>query len=390
MLQIAQKQLDRVNRILESSEGEHDSFLNGKLGLVYYYFHLYVVTKEPRYRDRGRELLDSVFSHLNSGYPRLIGTSFSSGGAGLGYVMNYLGKKGLIEFSIDTEFETFDNFLFNTALQQIEEDFIDYLHGAMGVVHYFSEREGCPIVDQYLDKLIDKICSRAIKSDAGYWFRNYVLKLEDKENINFGLSHGLSGILLILLNVYERNGNKDMIRKVIMEGIRFIRKYKMDVDFSNDEYSFFPFIVRQGADEITAPNRLGWCYGDLNEVLLFYRAGNLFDDPELIDLADVIGTQTLMRKLPEATLVENSCFCHGAAGLAQFYHQLYQERNLPAYKDGYAYWIEQTLIFLDEDLDNGFYFGKEHDMLNGLIGVAFPLLSFVAGQELEWSKFLLL
>jgi hypothetical protein len=164
----------------------------------------------------------------------------------------------------------------------------------------------------------------------------------------------------------------------------------MDIDFSNDEYSFFPFIVKQGANEISAPNRLGWCYGDLNEVLLFYRAGNLFEDNELIDLADVMGTQTLMRKTQMATLIEDSGFCHGSSGLSQFYRQLYRERKLPVYKEGYTYWIEKTLIFLEEDLVNGLYSGKEHEMLNGLIGVAFSLLSYTSAQELDWSKSLLL
>ncbi len=390
MRQIALQKLDRLNRFLESGASRNDSFLGGQLGLVYYYFHLYNFNGDEAVKTRGEELLQEVFANFNSGYPRLVGTSFSTGGAGLGYVVNALAKGRFINFDITAEFAEFDRYLFNTAVFQIEDDFIDFLHGALGVVHYFTEREDSPIINQYLDELVLKTCERAIKKDAGYWFRNYVIKLEEKENINFGLSHGLTGILLILLNTYSRSAHKEMLETVIMEGIRFIRKYKMDVDFSNDEYSVFPFIVKEKATEIMAPNRLGWCYGDLNEVLLFYRAGHLFGNQELTNLADVIGSQTLMRKTSNATLVDDSNFCHGAAGLSQFYRKLYQEGSLAPYKEAYEYWIEQTILLLDKDLDNGLYAGKEHEMLDGLTGIAFSLLSYVSDHELSWSKSVLL
>jgi lantibiotic modifying enzyme len=390
MRQTAQKQLDRVNEALMSGVSRNDSFLSGKLGLSFYYYHLFKVTGNIDYSNKAEELLDAVMENLSSGYPKLVGASFGSGGAGLGYIMNFFNKEQLISFEIDKDFEALDEYLFRMAFLQIEEDFIDYLHGALGVVHYFSQREKTVVIDDYLDKLVVKICDRAIKKDGGYWFRNHVLKIEDKENINFGLSHGLSGILLILLNVYERSSHKEVIERVITEGIRFIRKYKMDIDFSNDEYSFFPFIVRQDAVEITAPNRLGWCYGDLNQVLLFYRAGKLFNDNELIDLADVIGAQTLMRKDLRSTLVVDSGFCHGTSGLAQFYRTIYNERGLSVYKEAYEFWMEQTILMLDKDFREKVYAGKELELLDGLVGVGFALLSYLSEDQLDWSRSLLL
>jgi lantibiotic modifying enzyme len=390
MRQIAQNQLDKLNVILDSSTSRNDSFIGGQLGLIYYYFHLYKVTDDISYKVKVEDLLAKVFSNINSGCPQLIGTSFSAGGAGLGYVMNALCKEGFVSFDIEEEFAALDTYLFNTASFQIEDDFIDFLHGALGTVHYFTQRPSSPVIDRYLDELIEKLCKRVHKKDAGYWFSNYVINLEDKENINFGLSHGQSGILLILLDAWHRSTHKELIKKTLMEGIRFIRKYKMDVDFSNEEYSAFPFVVKKEAREITAPNRLGWCYGDLNQVLLFYRAGKLFDNEDLIALADVIGAQTLLRKTEKATLVFDSSFCHGASGLSELYRQLYVESGLPIYRDGHEYWIEQTILLLEKDLDKALYAGKEHALLDGLIGVAFSLLSYVASHELVWSKSLLL
>jgi lantibiotic modifying enzyme len=390
MRQIVQSQLNRVNSILDSATSRNDSFVGGQLGLLYYYYQIYKAEGNQDYRLKAEKMLENVFSNINSGYPRLVGTSFNAGGAGLGFVMNSLCREGLVSFNIEQEFAELDNYLFTNASYQIEDDFIDFLHGALGVLHYFTQRPSSVIVNGYLDELVGKLCARVNKKDVGYWFSNYVLNLEDKDNINFGLSHGQSGFLLILLNAYERSNHKSLIEKIVTEGIRFIRKYKMDVDFSNDEYSAFPFIVKQQANEITAPNRLGWCYGDLNEVLLFYRAGKLFKNEEMLVLADVIGAQTLMRKTEKATLVYDSSFCHGASGVSQLYRQLYKESNLPIYKTGYEYWMEQTLLFLDKDLEKGTFNGKEHELLDGLTGVALSLLSYVSDQELVWSKSLLL
>jgi lantibiotic modifying enzyme len=390
MRQLVQNQLDRLSAIIGGSTSRNDSFIGGQLGLTYYYYHLYKVTGEQEYKTKVDKLLGQVFANINSSCPRLIGTSFASGGAGLGFVMNTLSMEGAVPFNIDQEFEELDKYLFDTASYQMEDDFIDFLHGALGTIHYFTQRSSSAVTDYYLDQLICKMCRRVQKRDAGYWFSNYLLNYNEKQNINFGLSHGQCGFLLILLNAFPRSAHKDLIEGIVLEGIRFIRKYKMDVDFSNDEYSAFPFRIEEGANEISAPNRMGWCYGDLNEVLLFYRAGKLFKKNDLISLADVIGAQTLLRKSEKATMVQDSSFCHGAVGLAQFYRQLYVESKQPVYLQGQEYWIEQSMLLLEKDLSLNHYAGREHGMLDGLVGVALTFLSYVTSFDLVWSKCLLL
>ncbi|THU34983.1 hypothetical protein FAM09_23635 [Niastella caeni] len=392
MHEIIQDRLNTLNRILQStsSSSTQNTFFSGRLGLLFYFYHAYQATDNSDFYQLGEKLLEAVFEDLNSGNPGLIGTAFSSGGAGLGYVVNALNKQRLITFEVDNEFNELDKYLFNTALSQIEEDSIDYLHGALGVLHYFNDREQTPVVNAYVNTLVEKLCERAVYTDAGVWFRNHVIKLDEKENINFGLAHGLSGILMILINAWPHVQNKDLVKKVVKEGISFILRHKIDVDFSNEEYTVFPFSIKQEASEITATSRLAWCYGDLNEVLLFYRSHQMLGDAQLTSLADVIGTQTLLRKTSKATLAKDSHFCHGASGLAQFYRTLYLETGNLAYQQGYEYWIEQTVIMLDRDMKEGRWNGKEHNFLDGLLGSAFTLLSYVSNKELHWSRALLL
>lgn len=390
MRQIVQQKLEEIHRILEKTTGKNDTFLGGNLGSAFYYYHGYRATGNKEYSARAEELIADVFERLNSDNPQLVGASFSSGGAGLGYVVNFLSKEGFLDFDVDKEFYDLDKYLFNTAINQMEEDSIDYLHGAMGVVHYLSARKPSKEVMLQLDTLVAKLCSKVVREDAGIWFRNFVIKADDKETINFGLSHGLTGILLLLIKAYPQSAHKSMIEEMVKEGIRFIQKHRIDVDYTRDEYSFFPFTIKQPVKEIAAPNRLAWCYGDLNEVLLFYRAGNLFGQEQWLHLGDLIGLQSLMRKETAATMVTDAHFCHGSSGLAQFYKALYKERGLKQYKEGHEYWIEQTILLLEKDIEKDQYAGKEHDYLEGLLGVAFTLLSYVSKKDLKWSESLLL
>jgi lantibiotic biosynthesis protein len=390
MRQIVQQKLDAIHSILEKTTAKNDTFLGGNLGSAFYYYHLYRVSGNKAFSGKAEDLVAEVFERLNSDNPQLVGSSFSSGGAGLGYAVNFLSKEGFLDFDVDTEFYDLDKYLCNTAISQMEEDSIDYLHGALGVIHYLSARKPNKDSLLQLDTLVAKLCSKVIREDAGIWFRNFVIKADDKETINFGLSHGLTGILLLLLNAYPSSTHKGLIEEIVKEGIRFIQKHKIDIDYTREEYSFFPFTIKQPTIEIVAPNRLAWCYGDLNEVLLFYRAGHLFNQEQWLHLGDLIGLQSLMRKETPATLVTDSHFCHGSSGLAQFYKVLYKERGLKPYKEGYEYWIEQTILLLDKDLEKELYAGKEHDYLEGLLGVAFTLLSYVSKKELKWSESLLL
>ena len=63
---------------------------------------------------------------------------------------------------------------------------------------------------------------------------------------------------------------------------------------------------------------------------------------------------------------------------------------LDAYREGYEYWLDKTFVLLEEDQERSAYMGKEHEVLEGLVGVGLTLLSYVSDQDLKWSKLFLL
>lgn len=391
MQQMANAQLCDINTLLDDRYSDNDTLLTGNLGLAMYYYNLFKSTRKPNDKAKAEQLLNDVFTHINQDVPTLAGAALSTGAAGLGFLLNEINREGLMDLDVTTEIGELDEFLCQSAEKFIQEDNFDYLHGATGIVNYFVERaRTTERQTPYLDLLIDKICACAEDEDCGYWFSSRVEGTNGQKVVNFSLSHGLCGVLLVLINAYPYSIHKRKLERTVVNVIRFILKHKMDVEFSRNQYSFFPFFAIQGAAEISAPNRMGWCYGDLNEVLLFYRAGKWLGDKNLINLADLIGMQSIMRKTPEATLVNGASFCHGSAGLAQFYRTLYRERPLDAYREGYEYWLDKTFALLEEDQERSAYLGKEHEVLEGLVGVGLTLLSYVSDQDLKWSKLFLL
>lgn len=390
MQQLARQVLNEILEILPSHCAANDTLMGGRLGLCYLYYQLYQATGDTAYQMRGRDILISIFEKINAGEPGIIGTSLSSGCAGLGFVVNDLIRKDVLGIHLDPAFFEIDDFLFHSAIEQIDEDYMDCLHGAFGILHYFSEKAPGKNSTFYLDSLVEKICTKVVKDRGGYWFRNHVLRTGEMGEINFSLSHGLSGMLLILLSTHSNTKHKVLVEETIRQGIRFIRKHQLWVDYAEGEYSFFPLSVKVNAQEIENQPRLGWCYGDLNQVLLFYRAAKLLDDKELAREADKVGLWSLMRKDEASTQVIDSHFCHGASGLAQFYRILFLESAKEKYQEGYEYWINQTLSMLKEDIQNGRYKSKEHGLLDGLVGVALTILSYTTEKNLDWSRALLL
>jgi lantibiotic modifying enzyme len=390
MLQIANRRLTEINRTIETGRTIADSLLGGQLGLVLYYHQLYEATEENRYREKALQLLTEVIDNLQQGNSRLVKFSFGSGAAGFGWLMTFLVQKRFIDANLPEELGELDNYLFEEAMQQLAADSSDYLHGALGILHYFTMRMQEEEIKQYADKIIGRVNERGIYDEKGFRLHNFFSRDVKPDEINFSLSHGLSGTLLILMNAYENSNQQSLIQHMVAEGVRYMLHCRKDVDFTNGVYNYFPLTVMENNDKRIESNRLAWCYGDLNQVLLLNRAAGLLQRENYSRLAQLIGLQTLLRTDEKSTLAKDSHFCHGSAGLAQYYRILYQLTGHEGYKTGYEQWIEQTLLHIEKELSEGAYAGKETNFLEGLVGVGLTLLSYVSGKELQWSRSLLL
>lgn len=275
-------------------------------------------------------------------------------------------------------------------MELIAQRRLDFWHGAFGILFYFLERLSNPLHHQRAEALLRRIVEEVQGDDDGLWFPN-VLQPEDESIINFGLSHGQTAFLLVLMQAAQRGVETELATSVVCRGVNLLLQYQRPADYETN-FSCFPVWVNAENQEAHRINRLAVCYGDLNIVLLLYKAAEFLQNPSLRQQADLLGLSTLQRKTEKATLVSDSHFCHGAAGVAQFYYTFYRLSGHEGYYRGYQYWIDRTVASLHDELENDTFKENQGGLVEGYVGVALVLLTYVYHQRerLDWEKVFLM
>lgn len=377
--------LERINKLILSSDKQIDGLFDGQLGTIYYFYQLYLLTSESRYWTSTKQLLLDFIENINAGNSNLTGPSLSGGTAGMAYVLNLLLKDGVLDERIGELLVHLDVELYESAKELTQSDNLDLLHGAGGIIHYFINRMYTRDVRTYLNDLVSLVCLRAQANDTGIWFRN-VFNGFNSDTINLSYSHGLSGLLVLLCKAHKYYHNKELLENVIRKGIDFILSTRQDVAMG----SLFPSTINQITNEPVFVNRLAWCYGDLNQSLVLQKAGKLLNEDEWIKIADVIASQTLLRNDEASTMISDSHFCHGSSGLAIIYALLHNTTGMSCYGLGASYWSDYTTNSLEIELNEkaGSYL-HPHSILEGLAGVSLSLLS-IKKNQFNWLDLFLL
>lgn len=384
--------LQSINKVLANSQAKSDGFLGGNLGTIYYYFRYSAAMEDAATETLARNLLNEYITQLTENTLHLDPYSYCNGLAGFAYVMSELHKMEWINIDMQEEFEEIDEMLFHSALSLIERDHNDFLHGAFGIIHYFSGRAAEQAITTYIDQLIKLLTEKMVSFDEFTCIANLSLPSNQiREKINMSLSHGLNGFLLILLKLLETPAARQPIEHLIAHCSSALYKSATTAKLELTQRSIFPASVHLDTNERKYSNRLGWCYGDLGQLLLLHRLdqkGLLPGDyhPPIVDMA----IATTERKSFEDTLIEDASFCHGAAGLAQFYAVLKQVSDLPIYTDAYEYWIGETVRLLRLDLEKNNFLYNEHSILDGYTGVGLTLLHYFSPTERSWGEAVLL
>lgn len=380
-----------IHPVIAATTPRCEFLMTGTLGKALYYFTLYEMTGEPAYGDEAVELVYAVAEGTDGSPVALAGTGLAAGQAGLGFMLTLLQLAGLATIDLAAELEETDAGIFRQAMYQLEEEERpDYLQGALGALPYFFLRSNEPAIRAYIDQLLTAFCATAVHEPEGSWFKNFIVDTAEKARIDLGISHGNAGFLLLLLEAKAIGAGPAELDNIIEEGIRFMLAHPVQ-SYPESPHSDYPFfIAAENKGVIYAPPRLAWCYGDLNVAWVLAKAGKLFNRTDWSATGASIAKATLSRRLPEDTLVTDSHFCHGAAGLAHFYRILDAEWPGQGFDTAACYWLDTTLDYLDEELEGDYYKGREDDLLNGLPGVVLSILGFNYPQALNWNRLFLL
>ena len=359
--------------------------LSGLTSVLLILSEFYRRTRDQRYKEEFGYCLEQIIERVDN-TPVMLFT-FCDGLAGLGWAFNYL-KNQVPEMDIE-EFIELDDFLeevdagLSAPLATIlgEQDF-DLMHGAMGIGLYLLSRNKTSEVEKIIHVLYAK---RDEEIDEIRWSR-YDKYTTKADVYDLGLAHGNAGTLYFLGKCYQKGVCKDLCKTLILGSIRF---YRNNVQNPRIVGSYFHYSILKDKyrykDNEPAFSRLAWCYGDIgimHTILLVSKWVGLEEEREWIQKS-MFGT--IGRKTEENTMLHDSQFCHGMAGVGYLCLSLYNETGEPAFSEAAAYWLEKVL---QDGRDNskgtaGFIFEMGEnvgwlemiDLLSGLAGVSMFLLS---------------
>ena len=393
--------IDCITQVINQSVLTNDSLYAGNLGKALYYFYCYHHTNDPTYQQQGEEVLETIFKKLREGESRLTRyISLSRGLSGLAWGLHILSSERFIDYDVSSFVAPIDRSISRIITHYIAQDDLDFMHSSVGALAYLTDRlSTTPELRSTLEMCVLALEKKLTAHQPGQYIQNlYIYKkyhYGEASDVNLGLSHGLCSILLVLLQLYEKGIHQEKIARIVEQNILFLLSTLRVDNFADSRRSAFPsniIVDIPSEDERNQhfyAQRMGWCYGDLNQVLLLYRAGMVLGKKEWIEIADRVGSFTLQKRSYEETKIEDTFLCHGTSGVAQFYKSLYQLSGHQQYLVGYDYWLKQTAERLNStfgdaeaDLAPGF--------LEGLIGTGLVLMHQEVSLSFQWEKLMLL
>jgi len=369
--------LDYTDRV-----GIMDGLAGVGLLLSMFYRH----TNDERYLDRLNQAVDLMNKKIYMGKTTI--TSYCSGIAGYAWLIVYLKENDLIEVDLDDYLSDIDRVLSQSVMSMIERKEFDQLHGAVGIGFYFLKRGNMKIVETIIDGLY-----KNRKNIGGHMTWSYFHNAKNAEIVDFGLAHGIPGILYFLHKCYTKKVLTEKCTEIIRESLSFLFNY---FNFSGIP-SYFPSLIDfdkiMQHDNQQNSSRLAWCYGDLTLFCVLLQTAQ--DFPTETDIIKTL-ENVAKRKSFEETHINDSGFCHGVVGIAQIFHRLYHNTGNTCFEETAKFWLEKTLSV--GNATDGFlgyvYTDNKNkqplEILVGISGVGLVLLSFLNPELINWDESLFL
>jgi Lanthionine synthetase C-like protein. len=116
----------------------------------------------------------------------------------------------------------------------IQRNYYDFMHGALGAGFYFLKREDAI---EYIYELIDFLYNTAIKDKKSCYFKWGTRIINEKKSVyNLALSHGISSIIVFLSRVLEKGITDGRVVDMLIGSVDYI----LSQQFDSLHYDYFP------------------------------------------------------------------------------------------------------------------------------------------------------
>ena len=325
-----------------------------------------------------------------------LGYNMSDGVAGIAFVFQHLRNIDILDKGQDLNLSMLDEFIARGADRDFQTGNWDSLHGMAGLGIYFLERNRENREKKHLEKIVDYLGElRLSKGNHRVWktpgYTSY-----NKDTYNFGMAHGMPGVLSFLAQVHLRGIRQNEIEGMISSCLSFL----LEKQYPDGRTDCFPMAIDVDANEKQdrIQSRLGWCYGDLCMVNALIHCSKALHRPDWLAKAMKIAFKTISRSLEQSDC-NDPYFCHGTVGVAHQYHRLYQFTNHNSFLYARDRWIGFTQNYLSNPgefvgITDSHYrveemetieFSQRFSLLEGMTGIALVYLSVLSGIKPDWD-----
>jgi lantibiotic modifying enzyme len=369
------------------------------LGVVLFESTLYRYSNNEVYKQKALELMNQAIEVFPN---RKMHTGFLEGFESIFWVVDYLYKHGIL--ADDSFIDDLKPHLLKSLGIDLKGNFFDALHGSINKLDllFNSNKFKREEVINYMDLFIDSLHENRVENEKGiFWYDS---SSTEKDIVNLGLAHGISGILVFLTKIKNQGYENPKMDYLIDGIIKSLTSFKN----TNPYNCYFPSNYSENGSE--AGSRLAWCNGDLGiAYAMLYCAENLKKTDLRKEAIEVING-LYHRRISNSEIDHfedyfflDTAFCHGLSGITYTLAKINELLQNPLIEKRIDYWKRELLNNLSAQLSikGDIYYpmykqDKERSyildncsMLAGLTGTGLVLLSLEYGTY-DWSDFFLL
>ena len=357
---------------------------SGSSGVVLFFLEAYRVTGQTAYLDQARAGADYLLATL----PDTLGpgqNGLYTGVAGLGFVLEETyhttedeayreGARRCVDL-LKTYAETTENGVTWGGVT-------DIVSGSAGTglfLLYAARRMDHPdALDLAVRAGRELVAQRIAEADGAKWAMHAAFP-----RLMPNFSHGTAGVAYFLTELY-RATNDSTFLDTALEGAAYLR------GATNDDGLLFHH-EPDGEDLFY----LSWCHGPPGTARLYYRLWQVTEDEAWMEAVHEAARSVIHTGIPDtltAGFWNNVGQCCGSAGVAAFFHALYQITERPEYRD-FARHVTENLLARATTTEAGLsWIQAEHRVepdnlvaqtgfMQGAAGIGMWLLRLSTGEQ---------
>lgn len=351
----------------------------------------------------GKQYLEHAVLALKANSSR--GPSLFSGAAGVAFAAHLLSRSGTRYTRL---LQSLDG-LVATALANLSSRIrsgdpmpvavFDLISGLSGVCAYATARRSASQeFEASLQGAIDALCDLAL-DDARppLWStpHRYIGRDADAYpfgNLNFGLAHGIPGMLAVLA-IYSLNGGlTPRLDQAIAHIISILKRYSLQDQWGMQWPAAIALTNEHGELAEAQPTRNAWCYGVPGIARALWLGGAAVADEDAKQIS-VQSLKDVFARPKWARNIDSPSICHGISGLLMVAHSF----ELDGYGDEFEPYVDMLIGEIIDDFDEASMLGfrsiemgtnrvDQPGLLDGAAGIAATLLSILDPSSAGWQR----